>query len=681
MNATMGEPLWRPSAANIAASNMTRFTRQAEAATGRAFDTYGSLHAWSVEDPGAFWSEVWKFTGVRASRPADAPVKDLQRFPGAVWFDGARLNYAENLLRYRDERIALVSYLETGERREITYAELYRRSTALAARLAGFGVGPGEVVAGWLPNTIEAVVAMLATATLGAVWSSCSPDFGAEGALDRFGQIKPRVLFACDGYFYGGRRIDVREKVEQVVRQVPSLEKVIRVSIIGTADDAPTFDELTDSSAAPLPVPPRTGTNTDSRPGKQAGPGPGTPRPGEVETRASFAQVDFNHPLYILYSSGTTGKPKCIVHGVGGTLLQHLKEHRLHVGLSRDDRLFFFTTCGWMMWNWLVSALASGCTVVLYDGSPFHPGPGALWDIAEREGVTVLGVSARYIAAIDKVGLKPRTSHDLSALRALLSTGSTLTHEGFRYVYRDVKSDLHLVSMTGGTDLVSCFVLGNPNLPVHEGELQCRGLGMAVDVWDDAGRPVRGEKGELVCTVPFPSCPIGFWRDPGNAKFHAAYFDKYPDVWAHGDFAEITGNGGFILHGRSDAVLNPGGVRIGTAEIYRQVERVDEVVDAVCVGQDWDGDTRVVLFVVLRAGVSLDSELARRIAAEIRTHASPRHVPRKIIAVKDIPRTMSGKIAELAVRDVIHGRPVANTAALANPEALDEFAELDELKA
>ena len=640
----MGEPLWRPSAANIASSNMTRFTRQAEAATDRAFDTYGSLHAWSVEDPGAFWGEVWKFTGVRASRPADAAVKDLQRFPGAAWFDGARLNYAENLLRFRDERVALVSYLETGERSEITYAELYRRSTALAARLAGFGVGPGDVVAGWLPNTIEAVVAMLATTTLGAVWSSCSPDFGAEGALDRFGQIEPRVLFACDGYFYGGRRIDVREKVEQVVRQVPSLEKVIRVSIIGAADDAPAFDELTESPA-------------------------------------SFAQVDFNHPLYILYSSGTTGKPKCIVHGVGGTLLQHLKEHRLHVGLSRDDRLFFFTTCGWMMWNWLVSALASGCTVVLYDGSPFHPGPGALWDVAEREGVTVLGVSARYIAAIDKAGLKPRTSHDLSALRALLSTGSTLTHEGFRYIYRDVKSDLHLVSMTGGTDLVSCFVLGNPNLPVYEGELQCRGLGMAVDVWDDAGRPVRGEKGELVCTVPFPSCPIGFWRDPGNAKFHATYFDKYPGVWAHGDFAEITGNGGFILHGRSDAVLNPGGVRIGTAEIYRQVERVEEVVDAVCVGQDWDGDTRVVLFVVLRPGVSMDSELVRRIAAEIRTHASPRHVPRKIIAVKDIPRTMSGKIAELAVRDVIHGRPVGNTAALANPEALDEFAELDELKA
>ena len=679
MSETTGTPLWRPSAARIAATNLTQFTHRAAAAAGRSFASYDDLHAWSIEDPGAFWSEVWAFTGVRASRKADVAVKGLERFPGAVWFDGARLNYAENLLRFRDDRIALVSYLETGERREVTFAELYRQSTALAARLAEFGIGPGDRVAGWLPNTIEAVVAMLATAALGAVWSSCSPDFGADGALDRFGQIEPRVLFACDGYFYNGRRIDVREKVRTVVRQVPSLEKVIWVSTIGATEDTPTFRELTESSRTQSPGSQPTGESTGSLSGREADSGSETPPAGEEESPAHFAQVDFNHPLYILYSSGTTGKPKCIVHGVGGTLLQHLKEHRLHVDLRRDDRLFFFTTCGWMMWNWLVSALSTGCTVVLYDGSPFHPGPGALWDIAEREGVTVLGVSARYIAAIDKAGLKPGTSHDLSALRALLSTGSTLTHEGFRYVYRDVKADLHLVSMTGGTDLVSCFVLGNPNLPVYEGELQCRGLGMAVDVLDDSGRPVRGEKGELVCTVPFPSCPIGFWRDPDDAKFRAAYFGKWPGVWAHGDFAEITGHGGFIVHGRSDAVLNPGGVRIGTAEIYRQVERIDEVVDAVCVGQDWDGDTRVVLFVVLRPGVPMGPKLARRIAAEIRTHASPRHVPKKIVAVPDIPRTMSGKIAELAVRDVIHGRAVENTAALANPEALEAFADIDDL--
>ena len=660
---------------------MTRFTRRAEAATGRTFASYDDLHAWSIEDPGAFWSEVWKFTGVRASRTADVPVKALERFPGANWFDGARLNYAENLLRYRDGQTALVAYRETGDREAITFAELHRQSMALAARLSEWGIESGDRVAGWLPNTIEAVVAMLATASLGAVWSSCSPDFGAEGALDRFGQIEPRVLFACDGYFYNGRRIDVRDKVRDVVRQVPSLKKVVWIPAIGTTEDRPTFRELTAAPGAGMPGSPQTGGSAGLQPGMEADPAPGAPSPGELERPETFTQVDFNHPLYILYSSGTTGKPKCIVHGVGGTLLQHLKEHQLHVDLRRDDKLFFFTTCGWMMWNWLVSALATGCTVVLYDGSPFHRGPGALWNIVEREGVTVLGVSARYLSAIDKSGLKPRTGHNLASLRALLSTGSTLTHEGFRYVYRDVKPDLHLVSMTGGTDLVSCFVLGNPNLPVHEGELQCRGLGMAVDVWNDAGRPVRGEKGELVCTLPFPSCPIGFWHDPHDEKFRAAYFEKYPNVWAHGDFAEITGHGGFIVHGRSDAVLNPGGVRIGTAEIYRQVERIDEVVDAVCVGQEWDGDTRVVLFVVLRPGVSMDRKLARRIAAEIRTHASPRHVPRKIIAVADIPRTMSGKIAELAVRDVIHGRPVGNTAALANPEALDAFSGLDELQA
>ena len=659
----MGEPMWRPAPARIAASNMTRFTKQAAAACGREFATYGQLHAWSIEDPAAFWNEVWKFTEVRASRPADAIVRNLDRFPGATWFDGARLNYAENLLRFRDDRVALVSYLESGTRREITFADLHRRSLTLAANLARLGIEPGDRVAGWLPNTIEAAVAMLATATLGAVWSSCSPDFGAEGALDRFGQIEPRVLFACDGYFYNGRRIDVRDKVREVVAEVPSLETVVWVPILGEAVDTPTFGAMTQSAD--------TGPGHPESTGQPKAPIDGTP---------PFAQVEFSHPLYILYSSGTTGKPKCIVHGVGGTLLQHLKEHQLHVGLTRDDTLFFFTTCGWMMWNWLASALATGCTVVLYDGSPFHPGTRALWDIAEREGVTVLGVSARYVSAIEKAGLKPRTSHDLSSLRALLSTGSTLTHEGFRYVYRDVKHDLHLVSMTGGTDLVSCFVLGNPNLPVYEGELQCRGLGMAVDVWNDAGRPVRGEKGELVCTVPFPSCPIGFWRDPEDAKFRAAYFDKFPNVWAHGDFAEVTGHGGFIVHGRSDAVLNPGGVRIGTAEIYRQIERIDEVIDAVCVGQDWDGDTRVVLFVVLRPGISLDRALARRIATGIRTNASPRHVPRKIVAVADIPRTMSGKIAELAVREVIHGRPVKNTTALANPEALDAFADLDELK-
>ena len=658
----MTEPLWQPGADRVAASNMTRFTRQAALASGRTFATYNDLHDWSITDPGAFWSEVWKFTGVRASRPAEVPVKGLDRFPGASWFDGARLNYAENLLRFRDDRTALVSYLESGAWREISYAQLHRQAMTLAARLAELGVEPGDRVAGWLPNAIEAVIAMLATTALGGVWSSCSSDFGAEGALDRFGQIEPKVLFACDGYRYNGKAIDIRDKVARVVRQAPSIKTVIEVSTPGTGGGQLNFAELVEEPVA----------------GGQAGGMRGEPL-AHAEKKPAFAQVGFNDPLYILYSSGTTGKPKCIVHGVGGTLLQHLKEHQLHVGLNRDDKLFFFTTCGWMMWNWLVSALATGSTLVLYDGSPFHPGPGALWDIAEREGVTVLGVSARYISAIDKVGLKPRSSHDLTALRALLATGSTLTHEGFRYVYRDVKQNVQLVSMTGGTDLISCFILGNPNLPVYEGELQCRGLGMAVEIWDEAGRPVRGDKGELVCTAPFPSCPIGFWRDPEDAKFRAAYFEKYPSVWVQGDFAEITDSGGFIVHGRSDAVLNPGGVRIGTAEIYRQVERIDEIVDAVCVGQERGGDTRIVLFVVLRPGAALTSALAGAIRSTIRTHASPRHVPRRIIAVPDIPRTMNGKIAELAVREVIHGRPVRNTTALANPEALNAFADLAKL--
>ena len=680
----MTEPLWQPGAARVAASNITRFTRQAQAASGRTFKTYDDLHDWSVADPGAFWSEVWKFTGVRASRPADVPVRNLDRFPGAAWFDGARLNYAENLLRFRDERTALIGYLENGARRELSFAELHRQAITLAARLAEFGIGPGDRVAGWLPNTIESVVAMLATTALGGVWSSCSPDFGADGALDRFGQIEPKVLFACDGYRYNGKPIDIRDKVGHVVRQAPSIKKVIWVSMIGRVAGQETVADLVRVAEAPQQQPgtneqPPSGAGT--QPPTGAGPAPRGAGPSAGDAgQPPFAQLNFNDPLYILHSSGTTGKPKCIVHGVGGTLLQHLKEHQLHVGLNRDDKLFFFTTCGWMMWNWLVSALATGCTVVLYDGSPFHPGPRALWDIAAREAITVLGVSARYISAIDKLGLKPRNSHDLAALRVLLSTGSTLTHEGFRYVYRDVKQDLQLVSMTGGTDLISCFILGNPNLPVHEGELQCKGLGMAVEIRDEAGRPIRNEKGELVCTHPFPSCPIGFWRDPGDAKFRAAYFEKYPNVWAQGDFAEVTETGGFIVHGRSDAVLNPGGVRIGTAEIYRQVERIDEVIDAVCVGQDWDGDTRVVLFVVLRAGAEWSTALANNIKSTIRAHASPRHVPRKIIAVPDIPRTMNGKIAELAVRDVIHGRPVQNTTALANPEALDAFANLAELK-
>ena len=640
------QPLWHPAPAAVKQSNMTRFARQAAAVAGKQFPDYEALHQWSIADPGAFWSAVWRFADIRASRPADVPVRHLDRFPGALWFPGAKLNYAENLLRFRDARPALISYRESGERSELSYAELHRRSTALAGHLKTLGIGPGDRVAGWLPNGIEAVVAMLATATLGGVWSSCSPDFGVAGALDRFGQIEPKALIAGDGYRYAGKTFDIRAKVKRVMEHTPSIRHLIWAPILGAATEGLAFNALLDGPSA------------------------------------AFEQLGFNQPLCILYSSGTTGKPKCIVHGVGGTLLQHAKEHLLHTNLSRADRLFFFTTCGWMMWNWLASALATGCTLVLYDGSPFHPHADVLWDMAEREGLTLFGASPSYLRGLAKLGAAPKKSHRLDSLRTLLATGAPLSDEGFRYVRQAIKEEMPVVSMTGGTDLISCFILGNPNLPVHAGELQCKGLGMAVEVWSEAGKPVAaGEKGELVCTRPFPSCPIGFWRDPRGERFHDAYFSKFPGVWAHGDFAEETERGGYIIHGRSDAVLNPGGVRIGTAEIYRQVERIEEVADAVCVGQERDGDMRVILFVVLRPGAVLDAALVRRIKQGIRTGASPRHVPKQIIAVADIPRTLSGKIAELAVREAIHGRPVGNAAALANPEALQEFQALAGLNA
>ena len=633
-------PLWRPSPETVEQSNMTRFARRAATVAGKEFPDYETLHQWSIADPGAFWSEVWRFASIQASRPADTAVRHLERFPGAVWFPGARLNYAENLLRFQDEQPALIAYQESGERSEISYAELRRRSTALAGQLKALGIGPGDRVAGWLPNGIEAVVAMLATTTLGGVWSSCSPDFGVEGALDRFGQIEPKVLVAADGYRYAGKTFDIRAKVKRVRERTPSIQHLIWTPFLGAATDGLALNALLDGPSA------------------------------------AFEQLDFNHPLYILYSSGTTGKPKCIVHGAGGTLLQHAKEHRLHLDLRRADRLFFFTTCGWMMWNWLVSALATGCTLVLYDGSPFHPRPRTLWDMAEREGVTLFGTSPTYLRGMAKVGIAPKKIHRLDRLRTLLSTGAPLSDVGFRHIHQAIKEDLSIVSMTGGTDLISCFILGNPNLPVYAGELQCKGLGMAVEVWSEASKPVAaGEKGELVCTRPFPSCPVGFWRDPKDEKFRNAYFGKFPGVWAQGDFAEVTESGGYVMHGRSDAVLNPGGVRIGTAEIYRQVERIEEVADAVCVGQERDGDVRVILFVVLRPGTTLDADLVERIKRTIRTGASPRHVPKEIIAVSDIPRTLSGKTAELAVREAIHGRPVKNTAALANPEALQAFQE------
>lgn len=636
----MNAPLWRPAPQRIDTANLTRF------AAGLGFEPpdYAALHAWSVADRAGFWREVWQFCGVEGEiggSGADAVLQDGDRFPGSRWFPRARLNFAANLLRHADadgDAIALISVLEDGQRRTFSYRELTTAAMAFRAELLALGVTANDRVAGWLPNVPETVIAMLATASIGAIWSSCSPDFGVAGAVDRFGQIAPKVLIACDGYRYGGKRFDVRQRARAVCAEVKSIRHLLWVSLLGEDEDAIA-----------------RACQRHQRPA------------------LAFDAMAFDHPLYVMYSSGTTGKPKCIVHGAGGTLLQHLKEHVLHVDLKRDDVLFFFTTCGWMMWNWLISALAVGCRIVLYEGSPFHPHPATLFDLAQAEAISVFGVSAKYLSAIDKAGAKPRQSHDLAALRTLLSTGSPLTHEGFRYVYRDIKEDVALASICGGTDLISCFLLGCPWLPVHEGELQCKGLGMAVDVFDDDGRSLPAGKGELVCARSFPSAPIGFWDDAGGNRYRAAYFQRFEGVWAQGDFAEATANGGYVVHGRSDATLNPGGVRIGTAEIYRQIETIEDVVDSVAIGQQWRGDTRIVLFVVLRDGTQLDAALRRRIKDRIRQGASPRHVPAAIVQVPDVPRTLSGKVSELAVRDTVHGIAVKNTTALANPEALDAF--------
>ncbi|MFN3586176.1 MAG: acetoacetate--CoA ligase [Moraxellaceae bacterium] len=644
--------LWQPDDARIARSRLAAFQRWLARERHLAFDDYAALHAWSVTDRAGFWQAVADYFNVRwHSTPTTSLGHDAM--PGAAWFPGATLNFAEHLLRHDDDRLALVSYLENGERRELSYRELNAQVAAVAAWMRAQGITAGDRVAAFMPNVPETVVAMLAATSLGAVWSSCSPDFGLQGVLDRFGQIAPKLLIVADGYFYNGKTIDCRDKLKAITAALPSLIATLVVELTGHADAA---------LLAALPAASRFGDVL------------GTPATG-----ITFTPMPFAHPLYIMYSSGTTGVPKCIVHGTGGTLLQHLKELALHTDIGRDDVVFYYTTCGWMMWNWLISTLALGATVVLYDGSPFAPAPTVLWDIAERERISIFGTSAKYIAALEKAGVKPAASHALGALRALLSTGSPLAHEGFDFVYRDIKADLCLSSISGGTDIISCFALGNPCLPVRRGELQCKGLGMAVDILDDAGRSVTGEKGELVCTRAFPSMPTGFWGDADGSKYRAAYFERFPGLWAHGDYGEQTAEGGMIIHGRSDAVLNPGGVRIGTAEIYRQVEKVPEVMESLAIGQDWQGDVRVVLFVRLREGLLLDDRLRQQICRVIRDNTTPRHVPAKIVQVTDIPRTISGKIVELAVRNVVHGLPVKNTDALANPEALSQFAHRAEL--
>jgi acetoacetyl-CoA synthetase len=638
---------------------------------------FASLYNWSVKRPEAFWPEVWRFCGViaderRGGEPWDQVAVGLERMAppdpklGPRWFPGARLNFAENLLRYADEYPAVVFWNEAGRRRTLSYAELGQEVARVAEALREHGIVPGDRVAGFLPNLPEAVIAMLATTSLGAIWSSCSPDFGANGVIDRFGQIRPRVLFCADGYRYAGKEIDSLARVHEVCQRIPEIERVVVVPYVA---DRPNISDIPEAVLwADWAERRNGGTAVDS--------GAAAYRPTALPL---YRRFEFDHPIYILYSSGTTGLPKCMVHGAGGTLLQHLKELMLHTDLDREDRIFYFTTCGWMMWNWLVSSLAVGATVVLYEGAPLYR-PSILWDMVEQERVTVFGTSAKYLAMAEKEGLEPGRTHDLSSLRAILSTGSPLAGHSYEYVYRWIKPDLHLASISGGTDIVSCFALGNPIGPVWRGELQTPGLGMSVQVFDAEGRPVHDIEGELVCSRPFPSMPVRFWEDPDGSKYRAAYFESYPGVWRHGDWARMTKHGGLVILGRSDTTLNPGGVRIGTAEIYRQVEQLPEVVESLVVGQDWEGDVRVVLFVRLREGLTLDHELTGRIRQRIREYASPHHVPRKILQIADIPRTISGKISELAVREVIHGRPVVNLDAMANPQALNLFRGLEELE-
>ena len=645
----MSSPVWQPEPST---TRLTGFQQALEARTRRRFADYEGLHTFSVQQPDIFWQMVWDYTEVQATTPAECVLLG-ERFDNAKWFPGSRLNFAENLLRYRDDQTALIALLEDERRTTLSYAELHDQAGRLAAALKARGVEPGDRVAGYLPNLIETVVAMLATTWIGAIWSSCSPDFGTSGVCDRFGQIQPRVLFVADGYFYDGKPIDCLERVAEVQSRLPDIEQIVVIPVLTRQPDisglshACLLDEFTADSSGDVPP---------------------------------FAQLPFDHPLYVMYSSGTTGAPKCIVHGAGGTLIQHLKEHQLHTDLRRDDVLFYFTTCGWMMWNWLVSGLATGATLILYDGSPFARDRTRLLDMIDEEGVIVFGTSARYLASLEQAGFKPRDSHSLTSLRTILSTGSPLHPDNFDYVYRDVKENVALCSISGGTDIISCFVLGNPNAPIHRGEIQAMGLGMAVEIWSEEGLPVLEDKGELVCTRPFPSAPIGFWNDPDGNRYRAAYFERFPGVWAHGDYGEITANHGIIIHGRSDAVLNPGGVRIGTAEIYRQLDRIPAITDSVVIGQDWQDDVRVVLFVVLEAGKTLDDALSATIRGAIRANASPRHVPAVIVQVPDVPRTISGKVVELAVRNVVHGQPVKNTDALANPEALEYYRNLDALR-
>jgi acetoacetyl-CoA synthetase len=637
--------VWEPAEERRKQSAMYRFMRD------RDFDSYDDLYQWSINDISGFWQALCDFLEVRFTTVADKVLEQPGDMTTAKWFDGGELNFAEHLLRYEGDRAAIIFHGENGARREISFDQLRQKVADTAAGLRSAGVEQGDRVAGYLPNCPEAIIAMLATSSIGAVWSSSSPDFGINGVVDRFGQIEPKVLFAADGYFYNGKIIDCLQALAGITARIDSIERVVVVPFTGNEFDVSTLVNAVMWNDFAI-----------------------------NDSELSFVSLPFDHPLYIMYSSGTTGVPKCIVHGAGGTLVQQVKELMLHCDVNDSDRLFYFTTCGWMMWNWLASGLAAGATLVLFDGSPFFKDGRVLWEMAEAERITIFGTSAKYLAALEKAGVRPVDEFNLGSLRTVLSTGSPLAPASFDYVYDAIGKDLQLSSIAGGTDIISCFIAGNPLLPVRRGELQCLALAMAVEIYDDGGASLTGKSGELVCVKAFPSMPVCFWNDPGNEKYHAAYFDRFPGVWAHGDYAEITPTGGVVIHGRSDAVLNPGGVRIGTSEIYRQVEKLDEVVESIAIGQDWDDDVRVVLFVVLRDGLVLGDAMRGSIRKIIRDNTTPRHVPAKIIQVPEIPRTISGKIVELAVRSVVHGEPVKNTDAMANPAALDNFRDLQELK-
>ncbi len=643
-------PLWTPSPERSAHTRMTAFMREVERRHGVRLPDYAALYEFSIHRMEDFWRLMWAFGGIRG-RMGERVVEKRDQMPGATFFPDATLNFAENLLRRRDDGPAIIFNGEGRRRVTLSWRDLYDGVAAFASALRREGIQPGDRVAGYLPNMPEAVVAALGAAAVGAVWSSCSPDFGVQGVLDRFGQIEPKIFVAADGYFYAGKAHECVPKIAEIVRKLPSVARTVIVPYLGAiGSDNPSVV----SWSAFL----------------------GKTRPDDLR----FEPLPFNHPLYIMYSSGTTGVPKCIVHGAGGTLIQHLKEHQLHTDIQIGDRVFYFTTCGWMMWNWLVSALASEATLVLYDGSPFHPNGNVLFDLADETRTTLFGTSAKFIDAVSKVGLEPAVTHRLDTVRTITSTGSPLAPERFDFVYEKIKRDVHLASISGGTDIIGLFVGGNPIGPVWRGEIQARTLGMKVEVFDEHGQPIRCQQGELVCTMPFPSMPVGFWNDPDGRKYRAAYFEKFPGVWCHGDYVELTEHDGVIIYGRSDAVLNPGGVRIGTAEIYRQVEQLNDVVESVVIGQKWEGDERLVLFVRLREGVTLTPDLEQRIRDQIRRNTSPRHVPARIVQVADVPRTKSGKIVELAVRDIVHGRDIKNKEALANPEALDQFRDRPELR-